>query len=57
MVGGISDASRPALMAAIVEAVTDRNMKAAQPEAVGFSSVADARRRGALRSGENGRRP
>ena len=57
MVGGISDASRPALMAAIVEAVTDRNMKAAQPEAVGFSRVADARRRSALRSGENGRRP
>lgn len=57
MVGGISDASRPALMAAIVEAVTDRNMRAAQPEAVGFSRAADALRRGALRSSEDGRRP
>ena len=37
--------------------VTDRTMEAAHPEIVRFSRAADARRRGALRSGENGRRP
>jgi hypothetical protein len=37
--------------------VTDRTMEAAHPEAVRVSRVADARRCGALRSGENGWRP
>jgi len=35
----------------------DRTMEAAHPEIVRFSRAADARRRGALRSGETGRRP
>jgi hypothetical protein len=37
--------------------VTDRTMEAARPEAVRFSRAADARKRGALRNGENERRP
>jgi hypothetical protein len=37
--------------------VTDRTMEAAHPEIVRFSRAAIARRRGALRSGQNGRRP
>jgi hypothetical protein len=36
--------------------VTDRTMEAAHPEIVRFSRAADARRPGALRGGENGRR-
>jgi hypothetical protein len=36
--------------------VTDRTMEAAHPEAVRFSRATDARRRGALRGSENGRR-
>ena len=37
--------------------VTDRTMETAHLEIVRFSRAADARRRGVLRSGENGRRP
>ena len=40
----------------IIQEGTDRTMETAHPEIVGFSRAADARRRGALRSGENGRR-
>jgi len=36
--------------------VTDWTMEAANSEVVRFSRAADARRRGALRSGDNGRR-
>jgi hypothetical protein len=37
--------------------VTDRALETAHPDIVRFSRPADARRRGALRSGANGRRP
>jgi len=37
--------------------VTDRTMETAHPDIIQRSSAADARRRGALSSGETGRRP